>query len=280
MIKINFKNNLIDFWGTTVFSIQKKIPVYDILKQAFEQGVLIDNEKKILTDFIDYIYNLEKKHSSQIFQDIFVSFVTQDKFDQTFLEFGATNGIELSNTFMLEKDLGWSGVLAEPDIQWHDALRKNRPNTKIITKCIWKNSNDKLNFFSSDNGVLSTLEDFKYSDKESMPVNSNQRNSSGKNIVVETISLNEVIQKYFDGICPSYISVDTEGSEFEILNSFDFSSYKPAVFTVEHNFTKLQKKIDELMIENNYVRIFKKLTSFDAWYISAKAYEKLSNEIN
>ena len=70
MIKINFKNNLIDFWGTTVFSIQKKIPVYDILKQAFEQGVLIDNEKKILTDFIDYIYNLEKKAQLCIFETI------------------------------------------------------------------------------------------------------------------------------------------------------------------------------------------------------------------
>ena len=154
-------------------------------------------------------------------------------------------------------------------------FKKNRPNTKIITKCIWKNSNDKLNFFSSDNGVLSTLEDFKYSDKESMPVNSNQRNASGKNIVVETISLNEVILKYFDGICPSYISVDTEGSEFEILKSFAFSKFKPAVFTVEHNFTKFQQKIDELMLKNNYSRIFRKLTSFDAWYISDNALKKL-----
>ncbi len=41
---------------------------------------------------------------------------------------------------------------------------------------------------------------------------------------------------------PSYISVDTEGSEFEILNSFNFSKYQPAVFTFEHNFTDLQKR--------------------------------------
>ena len=186
-----------------------------------------------------------------------------------------TNGINLSNTYLLEKELGWSGILAEPDIQWHEVLRKNRPKTKIITQCIWKKSNEKLKFFSSSQGVLSTLEDFKFSDKETMPDNSNNRNISGKNIIVETISLNDVVTKYFDGISPSYISIDTEGSEFEILNSFNFSKFKPAVFTVEHNFTKLQQKIDELMVKNNYSRIFRKLTSFDAWYISDDALNKL-----
>ncbi len=270
----------LDFWHITVHSIQNKISIYKVLEAAKNKELLIPDDEKILFNFINYIKNLKKNHHAQIFQDIFASFIVQNNFDKTFLEFGATNGINLSNTYLLEQELGWSGILAEPDIQWHEALKKNRPNTKIITKCIWKKSNEKLKFFSSSQGVLSTLEDFKFSDKESMPVNSNQRNASGKDIIVETISLNDVVTKYFDGICPSYISVDTEGSEFEILNSFDFSSYKPAVFTVEHNFTKLQKKIDELMIENNYVRIFKKLTSFDAWYISAQAYEKLSNKIN
>ena len=92
---------------------------------------------------------------------------------------------------------------------------------------------------------------------------------------VETISLNQVIEEEFNDISPSYISIDTEGSEFEILNSFNFSKYKPAVFTIEHNFTDLQKKIDELMFKNDYSRIFNNLTTFDAWYISKKALHKM-----
>ena len=268
MVKIDFKNNQVDFWKTVVFSSKNKIKVYDILKQAHDQKVLVDNNDKILLAFIDYIKNLKSIPHSQIFQDIFASFVTKNVFDKTFLEFGATNGLSLSNTYMLEKELGWTGALAEPDVQWIDSLKKNRPNSKIITKCIWKKSNEKLNFFSSDEGVLSTLEEFKYSDLESMPGNADVRNKSGKNIVVETISLNDVIKEYFNGKCPSYISVDTEGSEFEILNSFNFSDFRPAVLTVEHNFSKSQEMIDELLINKNYVRIFKKLTVFDAWYVS------------
>ena len=87
-----------------------------------------------------------------------------------------------------------------------------------------------------------------------------------KNISVETISLNDAIKKYFSNT-PSYISIDTEGSEFEILKSFNFSKFKPVFFTIEHNFTINQKNIDELMYQNGYVRIFRKITSFDGWYV-------------
>ena len=48
------------------------------------------------------------------------------------------------------------------------------------------------------------------------------KKKSGKMISVETISLNDVIKEYND-ICPSYISIDTEGSEYEILKSFDLN---------------------------------------------------------
>jgi len=108
-----------------------------------------------------------------------------------------------------------------------------------------------------------------------MPGNTAQRIKEGVNIEVDTISLNQVIREEFNNISPSYISIDTEGSEFEILSSFNFSKYHPAVFTIEHNFTDLQDKIDQLMLDNNYVRIFKKLTAFDAWYISSEALNKL-----
>ena len=93
------------------------------------------------------------------------------------------------------------------------------------------------------------------------------RKESGKTISVETISLNDLVREYFNNICPSYISIDTEGSEYEILKAFDLNKYRPKLFTIEHNFTENHTKLDELLISNGYVRIFRKLTAFDAWYI-------------
>ena len=109
-----------------------------------------------------------------------------------------------------------------------------------------------------------------------MPGNSKKRNEDGTNVEVETISLNDVVKSEFKGVCPSYISIDTEGSEFEILKSFNFQKYQPKLFTVEHNFTNMQSEIDKLMLENNYVRVFNKLTLFDAWYISTDVNGKFS----
>ncbi len=275
MLKINFNNTTVNFYKAALLSKQKNISIDIILTQAYDQGVLLDDKKKLLLNFIDYLKNFKHDFKSQLFQDIFASFIIGENFDKTFLEFGATNGIDLSNTFTLEKDLSWSGALAEPDNNWIDSLKKNRPNSKIITKCIWSKSGEKMNFFSSDVGALSTLDDFKNSDIKSMPANTALRIKSGKNIEVETISLNQVIVEEFNDNSPSYISIDTEGSEFEILNSFNFSKYHPAVFTIEHNFTDFQNKIDQLMLDNNYIRIFRKLTAFDAWYISSKAFDKL-----
>ena len=122
----------------------------------------------------------------------------------------------------------------------------------------------------SENGELSTLKDFVESDKTSMPGNTEFRKKSGKMISIETISLNDVIKEYFSDICPSYISIDTEGSEYEILKAFDLNKYRPKLFTIEHNYTKNESKMDQLLISKGYVRIFRELTAFDAWYIPSE----------
>ena len=61
--------------------------------------------KYLKSESLSYIKNL--RNSKSIKQDLFV--LSQLGLKKTdFLEFGATNGIYLSNTFMLEKNLiGW-----------------------------------------------------------------------------------------------------------------------------------------------------------------------------
>ena len=208
MKKINFKKN-VNFWELASFAKAKNFDNTILLKQALEQNFLIDDNKKFLKKFV-YSFDSKKKIKSQLYQDIFASFIIGEKFEKTFLEFGATDGFELSNSYMLENSEGWEGVLAEPSPQWHDSLRKNRNNTKIITKCIWSHSGKKIDFFMSDQGVLSTINDFVESDKSSMPGNTMERKKSGKIISVDTISLNDVIIEAFNNQSPSYISIASE----------------------------------------------------------------------
>ena len=275
MIKIDFKNDKSNFFKVASFARKTNLNHSIVLEQAFHQGVFVDDNKNLLSNFINSIKN-KNNMRSQLYQDAFASFVVGDKFEKTFFEFGATNGIDLSNSYMLESLLNWKGALSEPSPQWHNELKKNRPNTQIITDCIWSESNKELDFFISHNGVLSTIDDFKESDKNSMPINTKDRIKNGKIISVKTISLNDVIEKNFNFKTPSYISIDTEGSEYEILKVFDFKKFRPIVFTIEHNFTDLQIKIDDLMKSNDYVRVFKQITAVDAWYITKEAFDLLN----
>ena len=267
-----------NLFNTSLHATNNNLDHFKLLKSVYERNLFKSENKKLLYKLINLTKDKNNLIKSQLYQDIFAVLMVGNNYDKTFLEFGATDGLELSNTYLLENNCGWTGVLCEPSPQWHDILKKNRPNTKIVTECIWNKSNQKLRFFVSDVGVLSTLEEFKESDKLSIPGNTKLRIEKGNLVTVNTISLNELIEKEFNGKSPSYISIDTEGSEYEILKAFDFKKYDPVCFTIEHNFTNLQKDIDEIMKNHNYLRIFKEITAFDAWYVRNDVLNELQKD--
>ena len=239
----------------------KQLPFFWNLSQS------LDGYSDIFLEFYKYVLSNFRLSKSQIYQDLFVLFNFNEKKNGTFLEFGATDGVEFSNSFLLEDKFNWHGVLAEPSPQWHESLKRNRPNCEIIEECIYKESGKNLDFFVSDVGVLSTLEKYKQSDVSSMPRNTNARNKKGYNCKVCSISLNDVFVKYFDSLPIDYMSVDTEGSELVILENFDFRKFGPKIISVEHNFTETENKLDDLLFKNNYIRFFKEHSQFDAWYV-------------
>lgn len=276
MKKIISEKKNINFFELAQLARKNKLDHFELIQNAYLNKILTDKNIDILEKFV-YHFKDKKNNQSQLYQDIFASFIVDNNFDKSFLEFGATDGMSLSNTYMLEENFGWKGILSEPSPQWHTPLKLLRPNTKIITKCIWSETGKKLDFFESNVAELSTINSFVENEKVSMPGNVDLRKKNGQLIEVETVSLNDVIKDYFLGKVPSYISIDTEGSEYEILKTFNFKIYRPIIFTVEHNFTINQSKIDDLMQKNNYKRVFRELTLFDAWYVSNEVIERLAN---
>ena len=88
-----------------------------------------------------------------------------------------------------------------------------------------------------------------------------------REVPVQTISLNDLLDEHQAPNEVDYMSVDTEGSELEILKAFDFTKRRVKLFTIEHNFTPLRAEIFELMTAQGYVRRFPEYTRFDDWYI-------------
>jgi FkbM family methyltransferase len=197
---------------------------------------------------------------AQLKQDLFVLTQLNFKRNGFFVEFGATDGIGLSNTYLLEKQYGWSGILAEPAACWHSALARNR-NAKIETMCVWKDSTSALTFKEAEIAEFSTIDAFSGSDGHV-----GQR-KQGKSYQVKTISLNDLLLKYDAPQTIDYLSIDTEGSEFEILRNFDFNKYSFRVITCEHNFTPKREQIHELLAKNGYERKLETLSQWDDWYV-------------
>ena len=74
--------------------------------------------------------------------------------------------------------------------------------------------------------------------------------------------------------CPKeldYLSIDTEGSEFEILKKLDFNKFSPKIITIEHNYEVIKRNnIFNLLKKNNYLRVFNEISDWDDWYIKEK----------
>ena len=196
---------------------------------------------------------------SQFGQDLFVLNELNFKKNGFFVEFGATNGINGSNTYLLENKFNWRGILAEPAKIFYNELNKNR-KCFIETNLVWKNSKSRLLFHEDFAGGLSTIK--KFTDHDT------QIRKKNKEYILETISLNDLLVKYNAPKIIDYLSIDTEGSEFNILNNFDFNKYKFRIITCEHNFTPNKNKIHKLLTKNGYVKKHSSLVSFvDDWYV-------------
>ena len=204
--------------------------------------------------------SLFKKSKSQLRQDLFVLSELGFKRNGFFVEFGATNGIDLSNTFLLENDFGWKGILAEPAKCWHNDLHNNR-KCWIDTACVWSKSDSTVTFAEADLPELSTINSCGSGD------HFHRARKKGKTYEVNTISLLTLLDKYGVAKDLDYLSIDTEGSEFEILSNFDFKTYNFRVITCEHNFTPAREKIYQLLTSQGYIRKFEEMSRFDDWYV-------------
>lgn len=168
-----------------------------------------------------------------------------------FLEIGCWDGEHISQTYALEKK-GWTGICVDP-------FPKNFENRKciVLQQAIdtipRKRKFIKVSIDRRHGGDVSYFSGF--------------ADSIGKNETIKEIIFNhcdyEEIDLYTFSIttllmkCPAkidFLSIDTEGSEIELLREIPFSVYDIGVVMVEHNQDE-RTKLDliTLMTSNGYV---------------------------
>ena len=185
---------------------------------------------------------------SQIGQDLRVIQTYNNKEDGFFIEIGASDGINLSNTYLLETKYKWKGICCEPVPNKFKELVNNRPNSICYSEAVFNQSGLSLNFDIANNfDLLSGISE--YIDAYKSTVDKNKTS-----IKVQTISLLDVLEKSNAPKFIEYMSIDTEGSELEIIKNFDFEKYTFGLIDIEHNYIEPRRtEIYNLLSSKGYV---------------------------
>ncbi len=222
----------------------------------------LNREQGRYATFLNYAIPRLAESKAQLFQDMFAASMCDGRSGGFFVEFGAADGITHSNTYFLEKVLGWHGILAEPCRGWHGALRTNR-EAVIDIRCVLDAGGKTVSFEENREMEVSGVVSHHGTDAWT----ETRQDQVSRAYQVETISLGDLLREHHAPRIIDYISIDTEGSEFEILRAFDFREFEVRVFTVEHNFTPARRKLIQLFEANGYELVMPYFSKWDAWFV-------------
>lgn len=212
--------------------------------------------KQFVLENIDLSY-------SQLQQDLVALYLSNIKVGNSrpkyFVEIGANDGISLSNTFMLETRHKWNGLLSEANKSLFEDLVKNRKHSRIDCRAVARFSGEKRVFLKAMDSEYSSLENVSIHEKSQFKVES---------IEVVTVNATDLLEENNAPSFIDFLSLDTEGNEFEILSGLNFNKFTFGFIAVEVTQNPLQ--IRELLMRNGYVQILKEVSAWDQWWVNAE----------
>jgi len=235
--------------------------------------IIINKIKKIIRFLFLQKYHI--KYYSQKGQDQWVieEVFYKRKSRGYFLDLAASNGIHLSNTYVLEKNFGWNGICIEANDDYFKELIANR-NCICDNSCIdGKKGRVKFVKYGGLGGIVDKDTDNNYKHRNDKLL------ELVDNIVwKDTITLEELLKKYNAPANIDFFSFDVEGAETRILKYFPFDKYRFLSIVIERPTPILNK----ILFDNGYVFIRKSkiCNNFDSFYVheSLKNYNLLSKE--
>jgi FkbM family methyltransferase len=195
---------------------------------------------------------------SQLGQDLWVLERSDHRRSGYFVEFGATDGVRLSNSWLLER-LGWRGLCAEPNPRFFEQLRQNR-SCIVTDACVGPHTGERVEFVLAQEfgGFRQDMS----SDMHSATREAYWADASNR-LVLETVSLDHLLRRHGAPRDIDYLSIDTEGSELAILRTFPLDQWNIRLITVEHNYTADREAIHTLLAAHGYRRTE---AQWDDWY--------------
>ena len=170
---------------------------------------------------------------SQVGQDVWVRDILKLNRPGYFVDVGAYDGINISNTYLFEKHYNWDGICIEANPIIYEVLKKNRR-----CQCV----NALLDCSEGLQKQLQCVNELSYvSNDNNKHVEyhlNNLRKENGLELRFEdmvTTTLENILNTYECKSTIDYLSIDIEGMEYDVLKLFPFNKYHINAITIEHN---------------------------------------------
>ena len=164
-----------------------------------------------------------------------------------FLDVGCGHPIQDSNTYYLEKHLGWSGIAVDALPEFARKWRRNRPASKFFNFLVTDHADTSEPFYRAESRVrdISSVEK-PVLDPGGRPVESEE-------IRVPTTTLTRLLdQNRVSKV--DFLSMDIEGAEPLALAGFEIERFPPQLVCIEAK-PRNREKILKYFAEHRYSRI-------------------------
>ena len=225
---------------------------YTCLLNKLNFFLLFDSILKESKNTVAHDINYLIKSKSQNGQDLFALLANDFKKGGVFIEFGAYDGVIFSNTHLLEREFGWSGILIDPIPAHYESMQLNR-DCKLIHGAVTSGHQDSV-----------LIEELPASDLSKFV---KTRKIFKKIHKVKAFTLQEIIDENLALSEINFLSIDIEGNDIDILKSLDLSRYKIKAVCIEHNFREGSDEIIGFMDKNRYDLVYREFSKNDYWFI-------------
>jgi FkbM family methyltransferase len=205
---------------------------------------------RLATQWRPIVYKGQKRHDRWVIHE-----VLPWKRRGFFLDLAAADGLTHSNTHVLEKWFGWSGICIEPNPRFFAELKRRR--RCMLDDSVISHQRERLRF-RIDNGQLGGVV---ADDTDNNTRVRGEQLSKADIIELHARPLNEILERHNAPRMIDYFSLDVEGCEERIISTLDFRKYQFRCLTIE----RPTPRVNEVLFDNGYVSV--KNDSFDSFYV-------------
>ena len=146
---------------------------------------------------------------------------------------------------------------------WSTTLncKKNR-SVATDNRCVFSTSGQFIEFIELEIGEHSSISGYSRNGKLIELDNEKRRYN------VESVSLSDLLKTHSAPQLIHFLSIDTEGSEYEILKNFNFLEYQFVFICIE--ISQNADQIHQFLMNNNFIKILPQYSRWDGWYVHSK----------